>query len=115
MVVTWQDKALAQDDEKVYNFVAIKNPPTYPGGVASFYRFISSNIKNPDSEIQGNVHVSFIVEKDGTLNNIKILRKLGKAQDEEAIRVLKLSKTWNPGLIDEKPVRVQYNIPVKFN
>jgi TonB family protein len=108
-----------QEDTTVYSFVSIKNPPKYPGGMADFYDFLSDNIKYPQEasakNITGNVHVGFIVEKDGSLSNIKIQRKLGYGTDEEAIRVLKLSKKWIPGMQNGKPVRVQYNIPIKFS
>jgi TonB family protein len=109
----------ASDEDKLYEFVAIENPPTYPGGIAAFYRFLGENIKYPEeavkNNVQGNVFVSFVVEKDGSLNNIKIDRPLGYGTDEEAVRVLKLSRKWNPGLANGKPVRVKYNIPIKFH
>jgi len=106
-------------DDKVYNFVAMENPPNYPGGVGAFYKFLANNIKYPllasDNEIQGTVYVSFTVEKDGSLNDIKVDRKLGYGTDEEAVRVLKLSKRWNPGMQNGRVVRVKYNIPIKFS
>ncbi|RZL58621.1 MAG: TonB family protein, partial [Pedobacter sp.] len=84
-----------------------------------FYEYLGKNIKYPtmaaDNEIQGNVFVSFVVEKDGSLTDIKIDRKLGYGTDEEALRVLKLSKRWNPGMQNGKAVRVKYNIPIKFS
>lgn len=107
-----------QRDNKVYNFVSLKNPPTYPGGVKKFYDFLSSNIKYPpiaaEKNIQGNVFTSFVVEKDGSLSNIEIDRKLGGGIDEEAVRVLKMSGKWNPGMQNGKAVRVKYMIPIKF-
>ncbi|WP_316769525.1 energy transducer TonB [Pedobacter frigiditerrae] len=113
-----QKSAIAQDDDKIYNFVSIKNPPTYPGGLQAFYKFLGANIKYPEmaakNNVQGTVLVSFVVEKDGSLSDIKIERSLGSGTDEETIRVLKLSRNWNPGIEDARPVRVKYNIPVKF-
>lgn len=110
--------AAAQDDKTVYNFVSMENPPSYPGGMASFYKFLGENIKYPEQakadNVQGNVFVSFTVEKDGSLNDIKVDRKLGSGTDEEAVRVIKLSKKWNPGMQNGKVVRVKYNIPVRF-
>ncbi|WP_410220352.1 TonB family protein [Pedobacter sp.] len=104
--------------EPVYSFVSMENPPSFPGGIEKFYDFLSQNINYPkeafENNIQGNVFISFIVEKDGSLADIKIERKLGYGTDEEAIRVLKLSKKWNPGQINQKPVRTKYNIPIKF-
>ncbi|RZL49451.1 MAG: energy transducer TonB [Pedobacter sp.] len=112
-------KATAQEDKTVYNFVSMETPPTYPGGMVSLYKYLGENIKYPqqakDENVQGNVYVSFTVEKDGSLNDIKVDRKLGAGTDEEAIRVLKESKKWNPGIQNGKVVRVKYNIPIKFS
>jgi TonB family protein len=111
-------KTNAQDN-KVYDHVSLKTPPTYPGGIQSFYNWLGNNMKYPamasENNIQGTVYVTFTIEKDGSLTDIKIEgRKLGYGTDEEAVRVLKLSKPWNPGVLDDKPVRVKYNIPIKF-
>ena len=106
-------------DQTVYNFVSISTPPNYPGGMYKFYEYLGKNIKYPimaaDNEVEGNVFVSFVVEKDGSLTDIKVDRKLGYGTDEEALRVLKLSKRWNPGMQNGRPVRVKYNIPIKFS
>lgn len=113
-----QPEEVKIENESVYSFVTLENPPTYPGGVSKFYEFLGKNIKYPamaiENDIQGNVFVSFTVEKDGSLSNIKVDRRLGFGTDEEAIRVLKLSRAWNPGTQNGKPVRVKYNIPIKF-
>jgi TonB family protein len=105
-------------DQTVYNFVAMSNPPTYPGGLAKFYEFLGKNIRYPqfaaDNDVQGKVLVSFTVEKDGSLSDIKVERKLGFGTDEEAIRVLKTSKKWFPGVQNGRAVRVKYNIPISF-
>lgn len=107
-----------ETDRTVYNFVSIANPPTYPGGIEQFYKFLGGNIKYPsaaiDNEVQGNVHVSFTVEKDGSLTDLKVERKLGFGTDEEALRVLKIAKRWNPGMQNGRPVRVKYNVPIRF-
>ncbi len=106
-------------DNKVYDHVSIKTPPSYPGGIQKFYDFFGSTLKYPnpavENNIQGTLYVGFVIEKDGSLTDIKLNgRKLGYGTDEEAIRVVKLSRKWNPGMVDGKAVRVQYNIPVKF-
>lgn len=110
---------ITPEDNTVYSFVSMENPPSFPGGIERFYKFIDDNKKYPamaiENNIQGNVFVSFTVEKDGSLTDIKIDRKLGHGTDEEAVRVLKLSKRWNPGMQNGKPVRVKYNIPIKFS
>ena len=113
------NKASAQEkDSTVYNFVSMESPPMYPGGMVSFYKFLGETVRYPldalVANIQGSVLLSFIVEKDGSLSDIKVDRKLGGGTDEEAVRVLKLSRRWNPGMQNGKPVRVKYNIPIKF-
>jgi len=108
-----------KDDNTVYSFVSMETPPTYPGGMEKFYKFLHDNIKYPETAkenyIKGSVFVSFTIEKDGSLTEIKVDRKLGYGTDEEAVRVLKLSKRWNPGIKNDRPVRVKYNIPIKFS
>lgn len=111
--------AQAQDD-KVYDHIAVENPPMYPGGIAKFYQYLGGAIKYPaiatENNVQGTVPISFIIEKDGTLTDIKTNgRKVGYGIDEEALRVIKTSPRWNPASLDGKPVRVRYNIPIKFS
>jgi TonB family protein len=105
-------------EDKIHDFVSLDKQPTFPGGMEQFYRFLARTVKYPkeaqDNNIQGKVFLNFIVEKDGKLTNIKIDRKLGGGTDEEAIRVMKLSPNWIPGILDKKPVRVKYNIPILF-
>ncbi|RYG21454.1 MAG: energy transducer TonB [Chitinophagaceae bacterium] len=105
-------------DDKLYNFIGMENPPTYPGGMQALYEFLGKNIKYPkeasEKNVQGNVFLSFTVGKDGGVKDVKVDKKLGSGTDEEAVRVLKMSKKWNPGTQDGKPVNVKYNIPIKF-
>jgi TonB family protein len=105
-------------EDKIHDFVSLDKQPTFPGGMEQFYRFLARTVKYPkeaqDKNIQGKVFLTFVVEKDGKLTNIKIDRKLGGGTDEEAIRVMKLSPNWIPGILDKKPVRVKYNIPILF-
>ena len=112
------NNTIKDKDSVMYNFVAMETPPTYPGGMAAFYRFLGENIKYPkvafDQKVQGSVILSFVIEKDGSVGDVKVVRKLGAGTDEEAIRVFKLSKKWNPGTQNGKPVRVKYSLPVKF-
>lgn len=104
----------------VMDFASVDTPPSFPGGIKEFYSFIGRTIKYPaeavKNKVQGKVFLSYVVEKDGTLNDVQLAGKLlGSGTDEEAVRVLKLSPRWNPGLVDGKPVRVKYHIPISFS
>lgn len=111
--------AVVVEDNTVYTFTNVEAAPMYPGGMDKFYKFLADNIKYPamaaENNVSGNVFISFTVEKNGALTDIKVERKLGYGTDEEAVRVLKLSRKWTPGMQNGKPVRVKYNIPIKFS
>lgn len=81
-------------------------------------KFLRDNIKYPqiarESGIQGTVYVTFVVEKDGRVTDIRVLRGIGGGCDEEAVRVIKAMPRWQPGKQRGKPVRVQFNMPIKF-
>jgi len=80
--------------------------------------YLGNNIKYPqlarESNIQGIVYVSFIVEANGSISNVKLARGIGGGCDDEAVRVVKDMPKWNPGKQRGKPVRVQFNLPVRF-
>ena len=112
-------KAQSQgNEEKVHPFTTLKNPATFPGGMTAFYKFLNKNIKYPEQakkdKTQGTVFVSFIVEKNGGISDIKIDRSLSAATDKEAERVLALSPKWIAGTLDGKPIRVKYSMPIRF-
>ncbi|OCX53773.1 hypothetical protein BEL04_05660 [Mucilaginibacter sp. PPCGB 2223] len=92
--------------------------PEYPGGEAAFTRFLQKNIHYPavakENGIQGRAYIQFIVERDGSLTDIHILRNPGGGTGEEAARVLKMSPHWKPGMQNGRAVRVQYTVPVNF-
>jgi len=99
-------------------FTAVEWQPTFPGGEQAFQRFLASNIKYPAkaraNKTEGRVIATFVIEKDGSLTGIKIIRGIGDGADEEAARVLSLSPKWKPGVQNGKPVRVQYSVPINF-
>lgn len=109
---------IEKEDEKVYDFVSIEKQPEFPGGIKKFYEYLGKSIIYPqtavENNVQGKVFLSFNVEKDGTLTDIKITRGLGSGTDEEAIRVLTESPKWYPGIQNGQAVRVKYNINVNF-
>ncbi|MFN4026990.1 MULTISPECIES: energy transducer TonB [Flavobacterium] len=92
--------------------------PLFPGGMDRFYKYVSNNINRPeieeDSEISMSVIVAFVIEKDGSMTDIRALRSTDKNLEREAIRVLKSLKTkWEPGYQNDKPVRTLYMLPIK--
>ncbi len=93
--------------------------PEFPGGMQALMAFLSNNMRYPAlaraQMIQGRVYLSFVVEKDGTVTNIQLLRGIGGGCDEEALRVVGLMPAWKPGRQNGKPVRVVYNLPVRFS
>ena len=99
-------------------FQIVEEMPEYPGGLTKLTEYLASNIKYPqmarESGIQGRVFVNFVVEPDGSVSNVKVLRSLGGGCDEEAMRVVKKMPKWKPGKQRGKAVRVSYILPVNF-
>lgn len=99
-------------------FAAVEVSPSFPGGEGAFAKYLNKNIRYPavarENNVQGRVVLTFVVERDGSLTDIKVIRSLGSGTDDEAMRVLKASPKWKPGIQNGKPVRVQYSIPVSF-
>lgn len=100
------------------SFALVEKLPSFPGGNTAFGEYLAKTIRYPkiahDQNIQGRVIASFIVEKDGKLNDIKVLRDIGGGCGMETIRVLSASPAWNPGTIKGEPVRVAYTMPINF-
>lgn len=92
--------------------------PSYPGGIEELTNYLANNIRYPEAarakKIEGTVIVKYIVETDGSISNVEILRGIGAGCDQEAIRVVKESKDWLPGEKEGKKVRTQMRIPINF-
>jgi TonB family protein len=99
-------------------FTVVEIMPSFPGGDDARIRFLENNIIYPqyakEHGILGTVYVTFVVNKDGSVSDVYILRGIGGGCDEEAVRVVKQMPKWNPGYQSGKPVRVQFNMPVRF-
>ena len=99
-------------------FQIVEEMPQFPGGDAKLLEYVATHIKYPqiarETGIQGRVFVGFVVEPDGSVSNVKILRGIGGGCDEEAVRVIKSLPKWKPGKQRGKAVRVSYQIPVLF-
>ena len=112
---------MEEDDdeaEELQIFTVVESMPTFQGGDAARIKYLNSNIKYPtiarESGIQGRVFVTFVVETDGRVTDVKILRGIGGGCDEEALRVIKNMPKWHPGKQRGKSVRVQFNMPILF-
>lgn len=97
------------DPNQIY--AAVEQEPKFSGGPPALNKFLHENIKNPNN-VLGKVIVTFVVEKDGGLTDIKILRSPAEDVSAETTRVLKLCPKWNPGVQNGKAVRVQYTIAI---
>jgi protein TonB len=99
-------------------FTVVEESPMFPGGDEARMKFLRDNIKYPqmarESGIQGTVFVTFVVEPNGNITNIQILRGIGGGCDEEALRVVRQMPRWQPGKQRGKAVRVQFNMPIRF-
>ncbi len=112
-----QPKVTNADEEEI--FVVVENDPEFPGGTEALHRYLASNIKYPEQakaeKIQGRVFVTFVIEKDGTVTNIKVLRDIGGGCGDEAVRVVQNMPKWKPGRQRGRRVRTQFNLPINFN
>lgn len=99
-------------------FVIVEEMPEFPGGKKALQEYLSEHCEYPeeaeDEGIEGTVYVNFVVEKDGSISNVKIVRGIGGGCDEEAMRVVKNMPSWIPGKQRGKLVRVNYNLPIRF-
>ncbi|PRZ28289.1 energy transducer TonB [Flavobacterium granuli] len=94
---------------------ALDKQPEFPGGISKFYAYISRKFESPEIDEAKNIRifVYFVVEKDGSMSDIQVKNNPGYGLEKEAIRVLKSLKTkWTPGIIDSKPVRTAYSLPI---
>ncbi|SEM02175.1 outer membrane transport energization protein TonB [bacterium A37T11] len=111
-----KDAQVTEAGSGVYDFTSVEVKPEPPGGMAAFLRYIGENYHYPqaavDNGINGRVTLQFVVERDGSLTDIKVLRDLKYGTGEEAARVLKSAKKWKPGIQNGRPVRVTYTLPI---
>jgi protein TonB len=102
-------------NNSIMNSAVLDKKPEFPGGINKFYTYVGNNFEKPeiDSEMAIRVSVAFVIEKDGSMTDIRVLRDPGYGLGAEAIRVLKSLKTkWSPGILDGKAVRTSYNLPI---
>ncbi|BDB54590.1 biopolymer transporter TonB [Flavobacterium ammoniigenes] len=105
--------AVVEEDNSIYNTAGIEVKPDFPGGMEKFYKFVGNNYQTPEEDgLKGKVYVTFVVEKDGSLTDIKVIRDIGYGTGKEAIRVLNKCPKWTPGEQNGKKVRVLYSLPI---
>ena len=105
-----------EDANLVFDFV--DKMPEFPGGQVEMIKFLSKNINYPtvalDQGLQGSIYVQFVIWKDGSVREVKVLRGVGSSLDNEAIRVIKMMPNWEPGTQRGIPVNTRYTLPIKF-
>lgn len=115
-ITTVNEEVEEIEEEEI--FTVVETQPQFPGGEDSLYNFIYSNLRYPqvakDNAIEGRVFLRFVVEKDGSITNVKIIRDIGGGCGREAKRVVEMMPKWIPGKQNGKTVRVQYNLPITF-
>ena len=106
------------DNPEMEVFTIVEQMPEFPGGDQEYYQYIADNIKYPaearENGIRGLVYVNFIVEPDGSVSNIRVLRGIGGGCDEEAVRLVESMPKFKPGMQRGEAVRVSYTVPVNF-
>jgi protein TonB len=101
--------------EILYDTAGIDVKPEFPGGIDAFYQFIGKNYNIPKvKKLDGKVYVTFVIEKDGSLTALKVLRDIGYGTGKEAIRVLMLSPKWIPGEQNGQKVRCIFSLPISI-
>lgn len=122
-IIQWEEFAVDETEEFAVDEKTIVDvpdtDPEFPGGTDALYQFLAENIKYPqiarDNGIHGKVYITFVVERDGSITDIKVLRDIGGGCGAEAVRVAKSMPKWKPGKKDGQTVRVRFNLPVNFD
>jgi len=113
---TAKDTVQTNDSGEV--FVFLTDGPEFMGGDEARIKYLQQTIHYPkkamEENMQGTVYITFVVEKDGSISNIKVLQGVCESLDAEAVRVVRGMPNWKPGMQRGKPARVQYNMPIKF-
>ncbi len=114
-----QKKAISSQIDTGQIFRVVEKMPEYPGGVKALMHYLANHIKYPaeakKAKVHGRVFISFVVEKDGSISHVNVLRGIGHGCDKEAVKAVENMPRWIPGQQRGKPVRVEYNLPIKFS
>ena len=114
-----QKTVVSQKDQKEEPYNVVEDMPAFPGGMEAMIQFLSSNIQYPadaqKQKVDGRVLVNFVVEKDGSITEVKVVKPTFPSLDAEAIRVVKAMPKWKPGYQRGQAVRVQFTMPINFS
>jgi len=109
---------IVEDNDDSIIFIRVEEMPEFPGGMAALGRYIAENVRYPaiaqENRIQGRVYVTFVVNKQGVVQDVAISRGVDPALDKEALRVINSLPNWKPGKQREKPANVRYTVPINF-
>lgn len=112
-----QKTVISQKNEKVFDVV--EQMPEYPGGMQALFEFLKENIKYPEDaqkqKVEGRVLAKFVVETDGSISNIEVVKHAFPSLDAEAVRVIQAMPNWTPGKQKGQAVRVKFVVPINFN
>jgi len=119
VVIAAPVEAPVEEEEEEVVFVVVESMPEFPGGQQALFKYLSENVKYPviaqENGIQGRVICQFVVNRDGSIVDVEVVRSAGDASlDKEAVRVIKSMPKWKPGKQRGKAVRVKYTLPVNF-
>ena len=119
VVIAAPVEAPVEEEEEEVVFVVVESMPEFPGGQQALFKYLSENVKYPviaqENGIQGRVICQFVVNKDGSIVDVEVVRSGGDPSlDKEAVRVIKSMPKWKPGKQRGKDVRVKYTVPVNF-
>lgn len=105
------------EDDEIY--LKVDKKPEFPGGQTALDRYIKNNLRYPvnigEMNLHGRIVCEFVVNKDGAVSDIEVVRSNYPAMNAEVLRVLREMPQWTPGLLNEVPVRVKYTLPVNFH
>lgn len=108
----------AAPSEKVYEMFDVQKPPVFPGGDAEMYKYIAANLQYPalakENYITGVVAITFVVDTDGKITNIQVIKDIGGGCGKEAMRLIQSMPVWTPGETGGQKVKVRYTLPIRF-
>ena len=115
-IETGSAEKVVEKPDNIYTSAAIETLPEYPGGFIKFYKDFNKKFKlKVDEDLKGRIFLNFVIEKNGTLSNIRVLRDLGFGTGKEVVRVIRLLKKWKTGMQNAQPVRVRYSLPIMID